>query len=387
MRREAVIRLMALIAIITLAVSSVGISLGAEAAKYRDVSIKKIVVNITELERTNGEVTAVLFNMSVFIDNQNPDARAILRFGIKGEGTDQFIYSEYNTTIFRMPATNVININEEITNKYIIAFLTQENPIIYVHCAQFYRGEGFWEFHEDDLTIKVHNGSGSWPPPEPLQERPETIFAIAGLIIVAYMLLQPKKKNLKIRTAAHLGLLCIVLNLFSLGILFIFVVSAILAYSCLLLKQKWSATLVMFVYSIIGAAIMVFSYLLFDVTSEWDYVNLAQDAAIVFNLPPTEGIVGFLVTLLFGVSIGIMADVIYAFLKSAETSAAIVTGMAITFYISFIAIGGLISGPLWIQDVEGPFWAIVLIILFPMSIFGALSGYLGYFFYKKRRKP
>jgi len=132
---------------------------------------------------------------------------------------------------------------------------------------------------------------------------------------------------------------------------------------------------------------MVFSYLLFDVTSEWDYVNLAQDAAIVFNLPPTEGIVGFLVTLLFGVSIGIMADVIYAFLKSAETSAAIVTGMAITFYISFIAIGGLISGPLWIQDVEGPFWAIVLIILFPMSIFGALSGYLGYFFYKKRRKP
>jgi hypothetical protein len=390
MRREAVIGLMALIAILTLAVSSVGISPRAEAAELKDVSITKIAVNITELERINGEVTAALFNMDVFIEHQNlKSVSANLEFAVSGEGTDKFIYRKYDK--IRITPRSVININEKITNKYIIAYLTKENPIIYVHCFQLYGGVCQ---KEQDFIIELHDGSGSWPPssayvtilPEPLQKRPETIFAIVGLILVAYMLLQPKKKNLKIRTAARLGLLCIVLNLLGLGIFspvyFIFIVAAILAYSCLLLKQKSSATLVMFVYSIVGTAIMVFFYLLFDVTSNWDYLHLARFAVNAFYLLPTEVPGGFILSILFGVSIGIIADVIYAISKGDEAYGAVFIGLIIAIFVFFIFIGGLASLP---GGLEGPGLAIVFLILFPMIIFGALGGYLGYFIYKKRR--
>ena len=407
-------------------------SVSAEEPEYECIVIKDIVLKVTELERTrDGEVTAVLFNMNVSIENHNPVAVfGEIDFDVKEEESKIFLAESVCTELLPNELS-VISIEKEINELrngqfsmediFIIQHLTKENPVIVVQWEKqtwvpYVSDEGLTKYksgpgEKGSQSIGVHRGLGVWPPPtsvvmveaiqgvvediqelvvrapEALQERPETIAAIAGLMVVVYMVLQPKrKKNLKIKTAARLGLLCIVLNFFSLGILnpfyFIFVVAAILAYCCLLLKQKWSATVMMFVYSIIGAAIMVFFYLLFDVTFEWDYLHLARFTANALYLLPAEGIVGFIATILFGVSIGIIADVIYAVLKSNEAHAAAVIGLVIAFVMFFIFIGMLSSGP---GGLEGPFLAIVFLIPLPMIAFGTIGGYLGYFIYQKRR--
>jgi hypothetical protein len=407
-------------------------SVSAEEPEYECIVIKDIVLKVTELERTrDGEVTSVLFNMNASIENPNPVAVfGEIDFDVKEEESKIFLEESVCTELLPNESS-VISIEKEINELrngqfsmediFIIRHLTKENPVIVVQWEKqtwvpYVSDDGLTKYksgpwEKGSQFIGVHKGLGVWPPPtsvvvveaiqgvvediqelvvrapEAIHERPETIFVIAGLVVVAYMLLQPKrKKNLKIKTAARLGLLSLVLNLLGLGILnpvyFVFIVAAILAHSCLLLKQKWSATIVMFVYSIVGTAIMVFFYLLFDVTSDWDYLYLARFAVRALYLLPTEVPGWFIISILFGVSIGIIADVVYAFLKSNETSAAVVTGLVITFYIFFIFIGGLSAGP---GGLEGPFLAIVFIILFPMIIFGALGGYLGYLFYKKRR--
>lgn len=355
------------------------------------VHIKKIEVNI------DGEDSPVFFYMNVSIYNPNPVmVKELIKFEVKEEETTNFL-TRWATVELPPNESSVISLEALIKDEKICAHITKANPIIWVSWDITMResGEG-WTIKGGTAgawrEIQVHKGSGSWPTPssvyvakipEALQERPETILAVAGLVVVAYMLLQPKrKKNLKIRTAARLGLLCVVLNFFSLGILnpfyFIFIVAAILVYSCLLLKQKWSATLVMFVYSIIGAAIMVFFYLLFDVTFEWDYLYLARFAANALFLLPAEGIVGFIITILFGVSIGIIADVVAAFLKSNEAHATVVIGLVIAFVMFFFFIGMAFSVP---GGLEGP----VFIILFPMIACGAIGGYLGYLIFDRRR--
>jgi hypothetical protein len=403
-------------------------SVSAEEPGYECINITDIVLKVTELEITrDGEVTAVLFNMNVSIDNPNTVAVfGEIYFDVK-EMDSKIFLEEGVCTEFLPNESSLISIEKEINalrngrisldDKFIIDHLTKENPIIVVQWEKqtwvpYVSDDGLTTYtsgpgEKGSQSIGVHSGLGVWPPPasvrvveviqsvvgdiqelvvrapEAIHERPETIFAIAGLIVVTYMLIQPKKKNLKIRTAASLGLLCIVLNILGLGIFnpfyFIFVVSAILTYSCLFIKQKWSATLVMFVYSMIGAAIMVFFYLLFDVTSEWDYLHLARFAANAFYLLPAEGIGGFIITILFGVSIGIIADVIYAISKGADAYAAVFIGLAIGFFIFVIFIGMASSGP---GGLEGP----VFILVFPMIIFGALGGYLGYFFLSKTGK-
>jgi len=170
----------------------------------------------------------------------------------------------------------------------------------------------------------------------------------------------------KLITAGSLGVLYVVLALFGAGlqavlgfplasgIINIFTSAAILAFCCLLLNQFWSATIMMFVYGVIALPL------------------------------PVMGTPGFLPKILIGISVGIVVDGIYIFLKPKEKIASLVIGAVsqVVMAIEILGLGMLFSIPGIEKALEIFLTPLVIIATI---ICGAIGGYIGYFIFNKLR--
>jgi PGF-CTERM protein len=231
--------LIALMAIAALTMSSIGVSL-ADEVKMGETKIKTVMVETTELEGINGEITAVLLNMSITIVNNNSVTvyGQIVRYDVslELEETPMTILEGSLRDVELPPKEiSVIRVEREITDKTIIQKLTTERQKINVGYNLDMRAMEEQWLASGFCEINTIYGSGVWeslwapslavtptssqtptpspiptptpttlmtPPPSPTEaptaipaaEVPEkgipgfeAVFAIAGLLAVAYL--------------------------------------------------------------------------------------------------------------------------------------------------------------------------------------------------------
>jgi PGF-CTERM protein len=231
--------LIALMAIVALTMSSFGVSL-ADEVKMGETKIKTVMVETTELERISGEITAVLFNTSITIVNNNSVTvyGRTVRYDISLEPEEEtsMIILEGSLRDVELPPKeiSVVSVEREITDKTIIQKLTTERQKINVGYNIDMRAMEEQWVASGLCYINTIYGSGVWespwapslavtptssqtptpspiptptpttlmtPPPSPTEaptsvpaaetpEEPgfEAVFAIAGLLTVGYLL-------------------------------------------------------------------------------------------------------------------------------------------------------------------------------------------------------
>ena len=136
------------------------------------------------------------------------------------------------------------------------------------------------------------------------------------------------------------------------AIINIFISSAVVVLTCLIIKKFGAAILMLLIYSVVAIPL------------------------------PVLGTPGFLPKVIIGLIAGLIADSIYNIFKRNEKVTSIIIGSAVQIAMGFMILGfGYLFSIPNLEKVIGLFLSPLIIIA--TIIIGGFSGYLGYFIYQK----